>query len=73
VRRVLPRALVKLIAQSHGPIRQLAVRSPEGIGERIEGVTPLPELVELGSHLVGGAVLVAGAALKLLSPTSQDL
>jgi hypothetical protein len=28
--------------------------------------------VELGSHLVEGAVLVAGAALELLSPTSQD-
>jgi hypothetical protein len=28
--------------------------------------------VELGSHLVEGAVLVAGAALELLSPTSQN-
>jgi riboflavin synthase alpha subunit len=28
--------------------------------------------VELGGHLVKGAVLVAGTVLKLLSPTSQD-
>jgi hypothetical protein len=28
--------------------------------------------VELGVHLVKGAVLVAGAVLELLSPTSQD-
>jgi riboflavin synthase alpha subunit len=28
--------------------------------------------VELGGHLVEGAVLVAGAVLELLSPTSQD-
>jgi hypothetical protein len=28
--------------------------------------------VELGSHLVEGAVLVAGATLELLSPTSQN-
>jgi hypothetical protein len=28
--------------------------------------------VELGVHLVEGAVLVAGATLELLSPTSQN-
>jgi hypothetical protein len=28
--------------------------------------------VELGVHLVEGAVLVADAALELLSPTSQN-
>jgi hypothetical protein len=28
--------------------------------------------VELGVHLVKGVVLVAGAVLKLLSPTSQN-
>jgi riboflavin synthase alpha subunit len=28
--------------------------------------------VELGGHLVKGAVLVASAVLELLSPTSQD-
>jgi hypothetical protein len=69
---VLPCALVKLIAQGHGPVRQPAVRGPEGVGERIEGVAPLPELVELSSHLIKGAVLVTGTVLKLLSPTSQD-
>jgi hypothetical protein len=72
MRRVLPCALVELIPQGHGPMRQPAVWGPEGIGERVEGVAPLPELVELGSHLVEGAVLVAGTALELLSPTSQN-
>jgi hypothetical protein len=28
--------------------------------------------VELGVHLIEGTVLVAGAALELLSPTSQN-
>jgi riboflavin synthase alpha subunit len=28
--------------------------------------------VELGGHLVKGAVLVAGAVLELLSPTSRN-
>jgi hypothetical protein len=28
--------------------------------------------VELSGHLIKGAVLVAGAVLKLLSPTSQN-
>jgi hypothetical protein len=63
---------MELIAQGHGPVRQPAVRGPEGVGERVEGIAPLPELVELGVHLVEGAVLVAGAALELLSPTSQN-
>jgi hypothetical protein len=63
---------MELIAQGHGPVRQPAVRSPEGVGERVEGVAPLPELVELGGHLVKSVVLVAGAVLELLSPTSQD-
>jgi hypothetical protein len=71
-RRALPRALVKLIAQGHGPIREPAIRGPESVGERVEGITPLPELAELGGLLVEGAVLVAGAALELLSPTSQN-
>jgi hypothetical protein len=73
VRRVLPCALVKLIAQGHGPVRQPAVRGPEGVGERVECVAPLPELVELGGHLIKSAVLVAGTALELLSPTIQNL
>jgi hypothetical protein len=63
---------VKLIAQGHGPIRELAIRGPEGVGERVEGITLLPEPVELGVHLVEGAVLVTGTALELLLPTSQN-
>jgi hypothetical protein len=63
---------MELIAQGHGPVRQPAIRGPEGIGERVEGVAPLPEPVELGVHLIKGVVLVAGAALELLSPTSQN-
>jgi hypothetical protein len=63
---------VKLIAQGHGPVRQPAIRGPEGVGERVEGVAPLPERVELGGRLVECAILVTGAALKLLSPTSQN-
>jgi hypothetical protein len=63
---------MELIAQGHGPVRQPAVRGPEGVGERVEGVAPLPELVELSVHLVEGAVLVTGAALELLSPTGQN-
>jgi hypothetical protein len=63
---------VKLIAQGHGPVRQPAVRGSEGVGERVEGVAPLPELVELGGHLIKSAVLVAGTVLELLSPTSQN-
>jgi hypothetical protein len=71
-RRVLPCALMELIAQGHGPVRQPAVRGPEGVGERVEGVAPLPELMELGGHLIKSAVLIVGAVLELLSPTSQD-
>jgi hypothetical protein len=63
---------MELIAQGHSPVRQPAVRGPEGVGERVEGVAPLPELVELGVHLVEGDVLVAGVALELLSPTRQN-
>jgi hypothetical protein len=64
---------MELIAQDHSPVRQPTVRGPQGVGERVEGVAPLPELVELGAHLIEGAVLIAGAVLELLSPTSQDL
>jgi hypothetical protein len=73
VRRVLPCALVELIAQGYGPVQQPAVRGPEGIGERVEGVAPLLEPMELGGHLIKGAVRIAGAVLELLSPTRQDL
>jgi hypothetical protein len=72
MRRVLPCALVELIAQGHSPVRQPAVRGPEGVGERVEGVAPLPELMELGGHLIKGVVLIAGTVLELLSPTSRD-
>jgi hypothetical protein len=64
---------MELIAQGHGPARQPAVWGSQGVGERVEGVAPLLELVELGAHLVKGAVLVTGAVLKILSPTSQNM
>jgi hypothetical protein len=60
-RRILPFALLELIAQGHSPVRQPTVRSPQSVGERVEGVAPLPEQAELGTHLVEGVVLVAGA------------
>jgi hypothetical protein len=72
MRRVLPRALGEFIAQGHGPVRQPTIRSPEGVGERVEGAASLPEMVELGVHPIEGAVLVAGAALELLAPTNQN-
>jgi hypothetical protein len=72
-RRVLPFALLELIVQGHGAVRQPTIRSPQGVGERVEGVAPLPELAELGAHLIEGAVFVTGAVIKLLSPTSLDL
>jgi hypothetical protein len=34
---------------------------PQGLRKRAEGVTLFPELAKLGTHLVEGAVLVAGA------------
>jgi hypothetical protein len=33
----------------------------------------LPEVAELGTHLVERAILVAGAMLELLPPTDQNL
>jgi hypothetical protein len=45
---------------------------PQGLRERIKGVTMLPELAKLGTHLVEGAILVAGAVLELLPPTDQN-
>jgi hypothetical protein len=63
---------MEFIVQGHGPVRQPAIRSPEGIGERVEGAASLPELVELGIHPIEGAILVAGAALELLAPTNQN-
>jgi hypothetical protein len=45
---------------------------PQGLRKRVEGVTLLLELAELGTHLVEGAVLVAGTVLELLSPTDRN-
>jgi hypothetical protein len=45
---------------------------PQGLRERVEGVTLLPELAELGTHPVEGAILVAGAVLELLPLTDQN-
>jgi hypothetical protein len=45
---------------------------PQGLRERVEGVTLLPEPAKLGTHLVEGAVLVAGAVLELLPPIDQN-
>jgi hypothetical protein len=72
-RRILPFALLELIAQGHSPVRQPTVRRHQGFRERGEGVTLLLETAELGAHLVKGAVFVAGAALELLPPTSRNL
>jgi hypothetical protein len=71
-RRVLPRALREFIAQGHGPVRQPPVWSPEGISECVESAASLPELVELGVHPIEGVVLVMGAALELLAPTTRN-
>jgi hypothetical protein len=43
----------------------------QGLRERVEDVTLLPELAELDTHPVEGAILVAGAVLELLPPTDQ--
>jgi hypothetical protein len=64
--------LQELVAQGLCPVRQPAVLGPEGLRERVEGVTLLPELTELGTHLVKGTILVVGAVLELLPPTDQN-
>jgi hypothetical protein len=64
--------LQELVAQGLHPVRQPVVLGPQGLLERVEGVTLLPELAELGTHLVEGAILVAGAVLELLPPTDQN-
>jgi hypothetical protein len=66
-------ALMELIMQGHGPVRQPAVRGPQSVGKCVEGIVPLPKLAELGAHLVERGVLVTGAELELLSPTSRNL
>jgi hypothetical protein len=41
------------------------------LGEGVESVALLPELVELSAHLVEGAVPVAGTELQLLPPADK--
>jgi hypothetical protein len=64
--------LQELVAQGLRLVRQPAVLGPQGLLEGVEGVTLLPELAELGTHLVEGAILVAGAVLELLPPTDRN-
>jgi hypothetical protein len=64
--------LQELVAQGLLPVRQPAVLGPQGLRERVEGVTLLPELAELGTHLVEGAVLVACAVPELPPPTDRN-
>jgi hypothetical protein len=64
--------LQELVTQGLRPVRQPAILGPQGLCERVEGVTLLPELAELDTHLVEGAILVAGAVLELLPPTDQN-
>jgi hypothetical protein len=45
---------------------------PQGVRERGKGITLLPEMAELGTHLVEGTILVASAVLELLPPTDQN-
>jgi hypothetical protein len=45
---------------------------PQGVRERVKGVTLLPEMAELGTHLVECAIFVAGSVLELLPPTDQN-
>jgi hypothetical protein len=71
-RRGLPLVLQVLVVQGLCPVRQPAVLGPQGLRERVEGVTLLPKLAELGAHLVKGTILVAGAVLELLPPTYQN-
>jgi hypothetical protein len=61
--------LQELVAQGLRPIRQSAVLGPQGLRKRAEGITLLPELAKLGTHLVEGAILVAGTVLELLPTT----
>jgi hypothetical protein len=72
MRRGLPLLLQELVAQGLCPVRQPAVLGPQGLRERVESVVLLPELADLGVHLVEGTVLVAGAVLELLPPTDGN-
>jgi hypothetical protein len=64
--------LQELVAQGLCPVQQPAILGPQGLRERVEGVTLLLELAELGTHLVKSTILVAGAVLELLPPTDEN-
>jgi hypothetical protein len=64
--------LQELVAQDLCQVQQPAVGGPQGLRKRDEGVTLLLEPAKLDTHLVKGAVLVAGAMLELLPPTNQN-
>jgi hypothetical protein len=69
----LPLQLQELVTQGLRPVRQPAIRGPQGLGEGVESVTLLPELAELSAHLVEGVVPVAGVELQLLPPANKIL
>jgi hypothetical protein len=68
----LPLQLQELVAQGLRPIRQPAIPGPQGLGEGVESVALFPELAELGTHLVEGAIPDAGAELQLLPTTGKN-
>jgi hypothetical protein len=68
----LPLQLQELVAPSLCPVRQPAVPGPQSLGEGVESVALLSELVELSAHLVKGAVPFAGTELQLLPPTDKN-
>jgi hypothetical protein len=70
--RILPFALLELVAQGLSLVRQPAVRGPQRVSKHVEGVAPLPELAKLDTHLVEGVILVTGAVLELLPPADQN-
>jgi hypothetical protein len=72
VRRGLPLQLQELVAQGLHPVRQPAIPGPQGLCEDVKSVALLPELAELGAHLVEGTVPVAGAELQLL-PSADEI
>jgi hypothetical protein len=73
MRRGLPLQLQEqeLVAQGLCPVRQPAVPGPQGLRKGVESVVLLPELVELGTQLVEGAVPVTGASLQLMPSAGE--
>jgi hypothetical protein len=59
-----------MISQGFRPVRQPPVVGPQGLDEGVESVALLLEPVELGAHLVDGAIHVPGADLQLLPPAN---